>query len=107
MGPLRERLQALKGEGSRLDDMAGVAGGAFSILAGLKAEAEALAKSRADAFAQKMELVRREEFDAAMELARRAREAAEVLAEKLAALETRLAALETRLAGDEAGEAAG
>ncbi|RVT99535.1 accessory factor UbiK family protein [Rhodovarius crocodyli] len=94
MGPLRERLQALKGEGSRLDDMAGVAGGAFSVLAGLKAEAEALAKSRADAFAQKMELVRREEFDAAMELARRAREAAEALEERVAKLEARLTALE-------------
>ncbi|MCX7373972.1 MAG: accessory factor UbiK family protein, partial [Alphaproteobacteria bacterium] len=54
---------------SRLDDVAGVASGAFSLLSGLKAEAEALAKSRADAFAQKMELVRREEFDAVLELA--------------------------------------
>lgn len=78
----------------RLDDLAGMAGGAFSILAGLKNEAGQLAKSRADAFAQRMELVRREEFEAALELARRAREQTEVLAEKLAALEARLSRLE-------------
>jgi BMFP domain-containing protein YqiC len=72
---------------SRLDDVAGVAGGAFSLLSGLKAEAEALAKSRADAFAQKMELVRREEFDAVLELARRALERVEALEARVAALE--------------------
>jgi BMFP domain-containing protein YqiC len=78
----------------RLDDLAGMAGGAFSVLAGLKNEAGQLAKSRADAFAQRMELVRREEFEAALEMARRAREETEVLAEKLAALEARLSRLE-------------
>lgn len=80
----------------RLDDLAGMAGGAFSVLAGLKNEAGQLAKSRADAFAQRMELVRREEFEAALELARRAREEAEMLTEKVAALEARLARLEAR-----------
>ena len=78
----------------RMDDLAGMAGGAFSVLAGLKNEAQALAKSRADAFAQRMELVRRDEFDAALELARRAREGTEVLEEKVRALEARLARLE-------------
>ena len=72
---------------SRLDDVAGVAGGAFSLLSGLKAEAEALARSRADAFAQKMELVRREEFDAVLDLARRALERVEALEARVAALE--------------------
>jgi BMFP domain-containing protein YqiC len=73
---------------NRLDDVAGVAGGAFSLLSGLKAEAEALAKSRADAFAQKMELVRREEFDAVLELARRALERVDALEARVAALES-------------------
>ena len=82
----------------RLDDLAGMAGGAFSVLAGLKNEAGQLAKS----FAQRMELVRREEFEAALELARRAREETEVLAEKLAALEARLSRLEAGR-GDAAG----
>lgn len=72
---------------SRMDDVAGVAGGAFSLLSGLKAEAEALAKSRADAFAQKMELVRREEYDAVLDLARRALERVEALEARVAALE--------------------
>lgn len=72
---------------SRLDDVAGVAGGAFSLLSGLKAEAEALARSRADALAQKMELVRREEFDAVLDLARRALERVEALEARVAALE--------------------
>lgn len=78
----------------RLDDLAGMAGGAFSVLAGLKNEAEQLAKSRADAFAQRMELVKREEFEAALELARRAREGVEALEDKLSALEARIARLE-------------
>lgn len=86
----------------RLDDVAGVAGGAFSLLAGLKAEAQALAKSRADAFAQRMELVRREEFDAALELARRAREQAERLEARVADLEHRLARLEAEARAAEA-----
>lgn len=95
----------MSGFRQRLDDLAGVAGGAFSVLAGLKSEAEALAKSRADAFAQRMELVRRDEFEAALELARRAREATEVLEERLRALEARLTRLENPapqilLAGD-------
>jgi BMFP domain-containing protein YqiC len=76
----------------RLDDAAGMAGGAFSLMSGLKAEGQALAKSRADAFAQRMELVRREEFDAALELARRAVERAEALEARVAALEARLGA---------------
>ncbi len=78
----------------RLDDLAGMAGGAFSVLAGLKNEAEQLAKSRADSFAQRMELVKREEFEAALELARRAREGVEALEEKFSEMEARIARLE-------------
>ena len=84
----------MSGMRQRMDDLAGMAGGAFSVLAGLKNEAQAMAKSRADAFAQRMELVRRDEFEAALELARRAREATEVLEEKLRAMEARLERLE-------------
>jgi BMFP domain-containing protein YqiC len=87
--------------GGLFDDLAGVAGGAFSALAGLRTEMEAMARSQAEALVQRMELVRREELDAALEVARRAREQAE-------ALEARVAALEARLAGDgaDAGAAA-
>ncbi len=89
----------MAGEGGRakfMDDLAGVAGGAFSVLAGMRAEIEQMAKSQAEAMVRRLDLVKREELDAAMEVARRAREQAE-------ALETRLAALEHRVAELEAG----
>lgn len=90
----------MTGEGGRakfMDDLAGMAGGAFSVLAGLRAEAGQVAKSQAEAVVRRFDLVKREELDAAMEVARRAREQAETL-------ETRVAALEARLAALEAGE---
>ncbi len=78
--------------GGLFDDLAGVAGGAFSALAGVRTEVEAAVRSQVDQMVQRLELVKREELDAAMELARRAREAQE-------ALEARVAALEARLGG--------
>ena len=78
--------------GSFMGDLGGMAGGAFSVLAGLRAEAEAVARAQVEAMVQRLELVRREELDAALEVARRAREQAE-------ALELRVAALEARLSG--------
>lgn len=82
------------GRGKFMDDLAGVAGGAFSVLAGLRTEAEAMAKSQAEAVVRRLDLVKREELDAAMEVARRAREQAEALEARVAELEHRLAALE-------------
>ncbi len=88
------------------DDLAGVAGGALSALAGLREEIEALAKARIDEAIRRLELVRREEFDAMAELAANARagqEAAEAqindLLQRIAALEVRVAALETQKPG--------
>ena len=78
--------------GGLFDDLAGVAGGAFSALAGVRNEAEAMARSQADQMIQRLDLVKREDLDAAMEVARRAREQVE-------ALEARVAALEAHLAG--------
>ena len=77
-----------------MDDLAGMAGGAFSVLAGIRTEAEQMAKSQAEAVVRRLDLVKRDELDAAMEVARRAREQAEILEERVAALEARLAALE-------------
>jgi len=76
------------------DDLAGMAGGAFSVMAAMRAEAEAMAKAQAEAMVQRLELVRRDELDAALEVARRAREGAEALEARVAELERRLAALE-------------
>lgn len=78
--------------GGLFDDLAGVAGGAFSALAGLRAEVEAMARSQAEAMVQRLDLVRREDLDAAMEVARRAREGQEALESRVAALEARLTA---------------
>jgi BMFP domain-containing protein YqiC len=79
--------------GGLFDDLAGVAGGAFSALAGVRGEAEAAIRSQVDAMVQRLDLVKREDLDAAMELARRAREAQEGLESRVAALEAKLAAM--------------
>jgi BMFP domain-containing protein YqiC len=84
------------------DDLAGVAGGAISALAGLREEFEAIARARIDETIRRLDLVKREELEAMAELAANARagqEAAEAqlsdLQERLAALEVRVSALET------------
>jgi BMFP domain-containing protein YqiC len=85
------------------DDLAGVAGGAMSALAGIREEVEAMARARIDEAIRRLDLVRREELDAMAELAANARagqETAETqlqeMAQRLAALELRVAALEMR-----------
>jgi BMFP domain-containing protein YqiC len=80
------------------DDLAGVAGGAFSALAGLRDEAEAMVRARADDMIQRLDLVRREELEAVQELAANARAGQEAAETKVATLESRLAALEARVA---------
>ncbi|MBC9180059.1 accessory factor UbiK family protein [Pseudoroseomonas ludipueritiae] len=76
--------------GRFFDDLAGVAGGAFSVFAGARAELESLVKSQVEMLAQRLELVRREDLDAALEVARRAREESTALAARVAALEAKL-----------------
>ncbi len=77
-----------------LDDLAGVAGGAISALAGLREETEAMIRARVDETIRRLELVRREELDAVTELAARARAGQEAAEARLLSLEARLAALE-------------
>ena len=76
------------------DDLAGVAGGAFSALAGLREEAEAMVRARIDETLRRLDLVRREELDAVQEMAANARAGQEAAETRLAALEARVAALE-------------
>jgi BMFP domain-containing protein YqiC len=80
------------------DDLAGVAGGAISALAGLRDEAEAMVRARTDEWIQRLDLVRREELEAIQELAANARAGQEAAEAKVATLESRLAALEARVA---------
>lgn len=76
------------------DDLARVASGALSTLAGLREEIEMRIKERFERFAGEVHLVTREEFDAVKAMAAKAREEQEELAARLAALEQRVAALE-------------
>ena len=82
------------------DDLAGVAGGAFSALTGLREEAEAAVKSAIEEAIRKLDLVRRSDLDAVQELAANARAGQE-------AAEARIAALEAKVAGMEAGQRTG
>ena len=85
-------------ERSRLfDDFAGVAGGAFSALAGIGEELGALVRARVDEALASLSLVRRDEFEAVSELAAKARDEQEAANVRLAALESRVAALEPQL----------
>ena len=83
------------------EDIAGVAGGAMSVLSGIREEAEALLRARVEAVIRKLDLVRRDEMDAALEMAARARAGQEAAVSRLAAIEARLAALES--AGNHSG----
>ena len=80
------------------DDIAGVAGGAISALAGLREEAEAMMRARLDDLIQRLDLVRREELEAIQELAANARTGQEAAEAKSITLESRLTALEARVA---------
>lgn len=88
----------------RLDDLAGMAGGAFSLISGLRAEMEAMARAQAEAMVRRLELARAEDLEAALEVARRARAHAEALETRVQALEARIADLTTpRSEGDLSG----
>ena len=81
------------------DDLAGMAGGAISALAGLRQEAEAIMRARLDETLRALDLVRRDEYEAMAEMAGRARAGQEAAETRLAALEDRLAVMEARLTG--------
>ena len=71
-------------QGARLNS------GQLELLAGINpTKIEAIAKAQAEAMIRRLDLVRREELDAAMDVARRAREQAEDLAARVGALEAR------------------
>ena len=81
------------------DDLAGVAGGAISALTGMRQEAEAIVRARLDEAIRALDLVRREEYDAVVEMAARARAGQEMAETRVGVLEDRLAVIEARLRG--------
>jgi BMFP domain-containing protein YqiC len=89
------------------DDLAGVAGGAFSALAGLREELESAVRAQVDEMIRRLDLVRREELEAVQELAANARAGQEDAEARLKALEARLAALEAAPTGTPAPESGG
>ncbi len=74
------------------DDLAGVAGGAMSALAGLREEAESTIRARVEEVIRKLDLVRREDLEAVQEMAANARAAQATLEARVLALEARLTA---------------
>lgn len=82
-----------------LDDLAGMAGGAVSALAGLRDEAEAMVRARVDETLRRLDLVRREEFDAVAAMVAKARDGQEAAEARLAALEAKLEELTRKPGG--------
>lgn len=74
------------------EDMARLAAGAAGSVVGLRDEVDAQARQRLERTLARFDLVTREEFDAVAEMARRAREEAETLSNRVAELEAKLAA---------------
>ena len=77
--------------GRMADDLAGVAGGAFSALAGLRRELGELVRSGTDDVAQKLALASREEVEVLRDMVRALARENEALAARVAVLEAKLA----------------
>ena len=76
------------------DELAKLMTDAAGAAQGVRREVEGAFKSQGERFLNSMDLVKREEFDAVMEMAAKAREDNALLATRLNALEARLVALE-------------
>jgi BMFP domain-containing protein YqiC len=73
-----------------LDDFARVATGAMGAVTGMRGEVESRLRDQFERILGRMNLVRREEFDAVQAMAAKARAAQEVLEKRLAAVEAKL-----------------
>lgn len=77
------------------DDLARLAGGAAGTLHGVREEVEALVRQRVERLLADFDLVTREDFEVARDMAAKARAENERLEKRLAALEKQLAAKST------------
>ena len=75
------------------DDLAGVAGGAFSALTGMRDELESNVRARVEETIRRLDLVKREDLEAVQEMAARARAGQEAAEARLTALEGRVVGL--------------
>ena len=80
-------------QNSFLDDLARVASGAAGALAGARTEMEQLFRQRLERYLAEADMVPRDEFQAIKDVAINAREAQEILEERVAKLEAEVAAL--------------
>lgn len=79
-----------------MDEFAKLMNDASGVAQGMKREVESMARGQAERFLADMDIVRREEFDAAMELAANARAEVEGLTARVAELEGRLGDIEDK-----------
>ncbi len=84
------------------DDLARVATGALGALSGVREEVEARMREQFERVLGRMNLVRREEFDAVQTMAAKARAAQEALEQRVALLEAKLGAAASASAGPRA-----
>ena len=73
-----------------LDELAKLMTDAAGAAQGVRREVSEAVRSQGERFLNSMDLVKREEFDAVMEMARKAREQNETLAKRVEALEAQL-----------------
>ncbi|MCB1384644.1 MAG: accessory factor UbiK family protein [Nitratireductor sp.] len=76
------------------DEFAKLMTDAAGVAQGMRKEAEGVFRHQAERMLNNLDLVKRDDFEAVKEMAVRAREENDRLAEQIAALEARLAALE-------------
>ena len=89
------------GGGSRiLDDMARFVTDAAGAAQGVRREVETAFRAQAESILGRMDVVRRDEFEAMAEMAARAREEADALRARVEALEARLGMGETEAGGE-------
>ncbi|HZB92523.1 MAG TPA: accessory factor UbiK family protein [Stellaceae bacterium] len=82
----------MQSENRLFDDLARVATGALGALTGVRDELETRMRDQFERILSRMNLVRREEFEAVQAMAAKARAEQEALAARVAALEARLEA---------------
>ena len=83
--------------GQLFEDLSKLAGGALGAAAGLKDDVEAMIRVQAAKLVDELDLVRREDFEAARDMAAKARTVQEDLMTRLAAAEARIAELERQI----------
>lgn len=89
------------------DDLAKVAGGAVTTLAGIKAELDGLVRQRIERLLTGADMVPRDEFDAVKAMAAKARAEQERLEARVAQLEKRLGATAGKAPRKTVGKTAG